>query len=170
MKPIKMGKIMKAYNDYQYALSRYNFNSKKEMIERFPQDAVKSKEEMLKCQVEFYAVADALIDAIDSVEKRCTARTIRAEYICAAIKEIEDRLYNISKKALNGTSFGYDVHAQSFPHAYKYKPESTQFSAKFNGKEWFVTDIWRGLCDKRKCGIILSDTAKEAMLEKITHY
>ena len=167
---IKMGKIMKAYNEYQYALQRYNFNSKKEIAERFPQDVVESKEKMLKCKAEFLTTADNLINTINEVEKRCFVRTINAELICETIKGIENRLHNLSKKALNGTSFGYDVNAQDFPRAYKYRPESTQFSAKHNGKEWVITDIWRGLCNKKKCDITLSDTASEALFEKITHY
>ena len=105
-------------------------------------------------------------DAIKAAEGRATARTINAGWIMNSVERVEDAL-NIPKTHMKGIRVDVDPHAQSFPRAYKYTPESTQFSAEYNGKEWVLTGIWRGACHgcTQEFSITLTDEAKAAIIK-----
>ena len=109
-------------------------------------------------------------DAIKAAEGRATARTINAGWIMNSVERVEDAL-NIPKTHMKGIRVDVDPHAQSFPRAYKYTPESTQFTAIHNGKEWELTDISRRPC--RGCtqefSITLTDEAKEAIIKSFEY-
>lgn len=76
---------------------------------------------------------------------RVSARTITADDVSRAVAQIEKRLSAMMpKKAWRGAAFVVDVNAQSFPGAYKGRPESTQFMIERGASGWFVTKIWRG--------------------------
>lgn len=80
--------------------------------------------------------------AIKAAEGRATARTITGRGIIDALQTVTDKL-DITKKALNGVSVSVDIHAQKFPSAYRYTPESTFFDAVFKSGSWRVTRIYR---------------------------
>ena len=166
---IKMGKIMKAYDNYAECVRWYNGICRADNG-KYTERQSRAWERMHEAEKEFEEIAKGLTSAILEAEGKARARTISAKEICKAITNIEDKLYHITKKALTNTTFGYDCNAQPFPKAYKYTPESTLFRAKFDGREWRILYIGRNICDKKKCHISLSDTAREAVLNKITDF
>jgi len=84
---------------------------------------------------------------IDRAEGRATKRTITHEMIIDETKSIEKRLSTLlPKKDWKGLSFDCDPHAQSFPSAYKYTPESTSVTLERGASGWFVTSISRTVC------------------------
>lgn len=169
MKAIKMKKIMEAYDRMRDAERSVDFYENK-CHGRFPKDLEASKEELQEARKAFREITVPLNDTISEIEGKATARTLVAEEICKGITEVEKQLQGITKKAMKGVKFGYDVNAQSFPKAYKYIPMSTIFTAEFDGKEWRITSIFRGECGKGKCDILLTDEAKKAVLEKISRF
>ena len=61
-----------------------------------------------------------------------------------AVKEVEKTL-GIPKKHMVGIRVRCDLHAQKYPNAYKYTPESTQCSLERCPSGWYITDVerWR---------------------------
>ena len=166
---IKMGKIMKAYDNYAECVRWYN-GIRRADNNKYTERQSRAWERMHEAEKEFEEIAKGLTSAILEAEGKAKVRTITSKEICEAITNLEDRLYHITKKALTDTTFGYDCNAQPFPKAYKYTPESTLFRAKFDGREWRILYIGRNTCDKKQCHISLSDTAREALLNKITDF
>lgn len=116
----------------------------------------------------FRKVSRELKDAIEKAEGKAKVRCITEQDICELLIKTEDRVKN--KKALNGTTVYYD-NGQQFTSIYlsAYKPISTHFSAEFRNGKWYVTDIQRKVCPKRKTysGLIsFSEAAKEAVIEQ----
>lgn len=110
----------------------------------------------------------ALTEAIKAEEGRATARTITAQDIVDAVERVTDELC-IYKKAMEGISADIDLHAQIFPAAYKYIPESTQFSVLFKGGYWRVTRIVRDRCGSgNRYRITLTDGAKDAIIKRFS--
>ena len=109
---------------------------------------------------------EALQMELDALQRKCSARTLDATDVIRILEKVEQDL-DITKKALNGTKVHYDG-SEHFPSAYKYKPECTHFLAEHNGKCWVVTNVYRGTCNNREknTNITLSETAKEALLER----
>lgn len=123
----------------------------------------KFQEQLAEIRAQFAAEAEALNAAIAAVEgPRVSARKIDAADIADDLLEINDYL-GITKKSLKGTTVHVDHNAQSFPGAYKGTPESTHFDAEFT-TAWFVTDIVRDSCIRRKFALKLSEAAKEEYL------
>lgn len=121
-----------------------------------------------KCQIirnDFETVASKLTEAIETVEGKAVVRKIDAQDIICALMEVNDFL-SISKKAMVGTRVRIDCNAQNFPNAYKWVPQSTIFLAEFTKSGWTVTDIYRGTAMRKKVFMLMSDTAKEAYLNK----
>lgn len=110
--------------------------------------------------------AEKLAAELYDVQKHCQARTLTVREIECILEETTQTL-NISKKALKGTILTY-TGAETFPSAYKYKPESTHFKAECNGRYWVVSEIFRDTCPNRcvNTGIELSDSAKEALTKR----
>lgn len=111
---------------------------------------------------------EKLSAAIKEAEGKSRVRTISAEDIQEALHDIE---HGIAKKKLHGTIVHYDG-AEHFPHAYKYRPESTHWTAENIRGKWYVTDIKRAACPNRSTWntiIVYSDEAKEAILEAAAH-
>lgn len=128
------------------------------------------KEEEVKARDaarESYQKVLAPIDAvIAKQEGRSRVRTITADNVIEALSEITDG-FAIPKKHLNGVKVSVDENAQAFPNNYRFQPESTQFEAAHNGKEWVLTNVWRGECRRpaNKVLVTLTDEAKEAILK-----
>ena len=111
--------------------------------------------------------AEKVISAeLDTVQNRCTVRTITYQDIIDALELIERRL-GVPKASLDGTKISADLHAQTFPGAYKGIPESTIFFAENRRGTWYITDIKRIRTRGKTCGVsaILSDTTKAAIIK-----
>lgn len=104
---------------------------------------------------------------LEAVQSRATARTITPADMANALDAVEKRL-GISKKALEGCRVDVDVNAQTFPRAYKYTAESTQFSAVYMRGGWRVTYIGRDKCKSpsRRYVVDITDTAKAAIIDR----
>ena len=107
--------------------------------------------------------------AIKEAEGRATMRTIQAKAILSVLMDIDDRFAFASKKSREGLTINVDYHAHDFPNAYKYRPESTHFTAEYKNGSWRITGIFRDWC--RRSGneylITMPDQLKEAL---IAHY
>lgn len=110
------------------------------------------------------AAAEPILAAIAAAEGRASVRQITPRKIVECVQEIEERLH-ISKRAMAGTFAVVDYHAQKFPSAYRYVPESTHFTVEYNGKSWYLTAIARATCGTRQYHITLSEAAKAAIIE-----
>ena len=104
---------------------------------------------------------------IAGVEGKARERLLCLTDINTALEKVEKHL-NIKKKALEGTEIYVDVNAQSFPNAYRYIPYSTNFKAKYRKGTWLISDITRSECTERYVLIILPETAKVALLERMS--
>lgn len=166
---IKMGKIMKAYEEYADKCNTYQAICRADNG-KYTERQGNACAKMHEAQRKFEDIASKLSEAIKEAECNAKRRTISAREVCEAITKIEDRLLHITKKAMTDTTFGYDCNAQSFPHAYRYTPYSTLFRARFDGKEWRILYIGRDVCNKKTAYISLSDTAREAVLNKIIDF
>ena len=101
--------------------------------------------------------------AIAEAEGRAKVRTVDAK----TIQNILDRVSGVIPKAkLHGTKVYYDG-AEHFPNAYKYRPESTHWTAENIKGKWYVTDIKRATCPNRRTwntSVVFSEEAKEAII------
>lgn len=108
---------------------------------------------------------EKLTEAINAAEGRATARTITAQGITRQLEYIEKTL-RIKKKDMVGIKTDVDIHAQNFPNAYKYRPESTHFRAERRSSGWYITDIYR--CYTRGAGhevkMTLTEEAEKAII------
>ena len=112
----------------------------------------------------------ALSSDLDTLQKRCTARTIDTDVIVDSLSRYMAAL-RISKTAAVGVKVTVDPNAQNFPNAYKYMPESTLFDAEYTAKGWIVSNIRRGTTH-RAAGTYhatLPDKAKAAILERFEY-
>ena len=107
-----------------------------------------------------------LSEELETVQRRCSARTVTATDIIDVLESIAKRL-NVPKCKLDGTSVSVDLNAQGFPGAYKGIPESTQFSATNHSGKWHVSRVYRAQVKSPSNAIqlTLSDTTKSAILE-----
>lgn len=103
---------------------------------------------------------------ITEAQGRARERLLTFADIVKATEKIEKKL-GITKKSLEGTIADIDIHAQDFPRAYKYRAESTHFSAEYRGGKWRLNSVIRYYTRGRlhTYQIKLSDTAKAAILE-----
>ena len=117
------------------------------------------------------ANAEKLNTAIAAAEGRATARTISAENIFDALEVIEGKL-SIPKTHMIGITVDVDIHAQHFPSAYRYRPESTHFTAERTSSGWKVTSIYRGTTNSpsNRYYVKLTDKAKKSIVESRTHF
>lgn len=76
---------------------------------------------------------EAITQALDELQKRCTARTIDFSDVKKALVEVSDRCPIEAKTARAGIRFSIDWNGQTFPNAYKAKgrPQSTIISGEF---------------------------------------
>lgn len=115
--------------------------------------------------------ADKIKAAIIEAEGRATARTITAQQVITRSQEIVEHL-GISKAALEGTTASIDEGAVTFPNAYKYVPYSTQYDMRYHRGSWRLTDVYRAATSAPTYRVYLrlSETAKAAVLDKVSHY
>ena len=110
---------------------------------------------------------EKLTIAIKEAEGKATARTIKASDIQYILHDISE---GIPKAKLHGTKVHYDG-AQHFPNAYKYRAESTHWSAENIKGKWYVTSISRGTCPNRikNTWIEFSEEAKKRIIENASY-
>ena len=111
---------------------------------------------------------EKLATAIKEAEGRATARTITPNKI---ISTLEDVSRGIPKALLHGTMVEY-TGAEHFPNAYKYRPESTHWSAENIKGKWYVTNIFRSVCPNRNDNtwVRYSDEAKQRIIENASNF
>ena len=142
-------KIQKGYSGYE---------------KRFEQN----RERLTEIRSKLTPLMEKLETAIKETEGRAKVRKINAEDILNAVLQVDD-YFGITKKAMIGTTIKVDCNAQKFPNAYKWVPESTCFCAEMTSIGWAVTSIFRDTTKSKKFYVELSDTAKEAYMEKAIH-
>lgn len=102
------------------------------------------------------------------VQKRSKVRTIDTSDIYNTVDRVNGHLA-IPKKYMEGVMIHCDLNAQDFPNAYKYRPESTHFTATFKGGKWRLTGVYRDTTERtNKVKITLTGEAKEKILDNIT--
>lgn len=114
---------------------------------------------------------EQLAEAIKIAEGRASVRRINVDKIIAVLAEVDERLSLVStKKDAVGTIAYIDVHAQRFPSAYKYIPESTQFVAKLKRDGWRIIRITRERVNGPKGRIFIRFTAAtiEHMADRVS--
>lgn len=111
-------------------------------------------------------------NAIAEAEGKATCRTISFDTIVCATKVIEKRL-GVPKKYLEGVRYDVDWHAQTFPKAYKYRAESTQFIVEFSKGKWRVCNIERYYTRTNghdyKC-LEMPEETKKAVIENLMDF
>ena len=115
---------------------------------------------------------EKIMKAFKKVQGRATTRTIDYWHqLCKIIFAIDARIGNVTNKAKNGTVVKYNFQ-QHFPSAYKYSPDSTNFTLMFDKGNWRIDieSIKRDTCpntSKRyEYDLILSDSAKAEILNR----
>lgn len=111
---------------------------------------------------------DKINEGIAQIEGRATTRRIRYVNVRDACEKIESTL-GIPKKYMEGISYSYDHHAQKFPRAYKYIPDSTHCVLTYRGGKWRVSDVKREWT--RRAGhefevLVLPDEAMDAIIRR----
>lgn len=107
--------------------------------------------------------------ALDEVQHTCKARTIDANDIFDACKEVEEKL-GITKVSMNGTRAIINVQHEIMPKAYGYRAESTHFVAEYKNRKWYLLNVCRDNVEIVRYRIKLSDEAKAALIEKFEYF
>lgn len=108
---------------------------------------------------------------IKQEEGRARERTIDYDDLVRAVKHIETFL-GIAKTDMLDIEARVDVHAQIYPNAYKYIPQSTQVYIKRTKSGWALTNVFRDRTGGTRKGysLTLTDTAKKAIIERATRF
>lgn len=169
MKTINTKDMMKAHAEIVRVKSTRDFENRMARSGYGNEEKTAKAEEALKAAREaFWESAKTLTAAIKEEEGRANQRTITAEDIIERLYTIENGL-NISKKSLEGVRVHVDENAQNFPKSYKYRAESTHFSAEYKAGSWRITGISREAClpATRKVSITLTEEARKAVIGRI---
>ena len=113
-----------------------------------------------------------IMDAFKAAQGRATVRSIESfSEIVDICERVDRRLGNMSKNEKNGTVVNFDFR-QTFPRAYKYRPESTHFALVFVNGSWRIDldSIKRKTCPNKNTiyfyTLQLSESAKTAILAR----
>ena len=115
--------------------------------------------------------AEKIMAIFKKAQGKSTARII-TEYanLAKIVIDIDRKFADMPKKVKEGIYVQYDF-GQHFPHAYKYRPESTNFTIIFKGGHWrlIVDSVERWYCSERVCPYTLKmpDTAAGWIIEQI---
>ena len=85
---------------------------------------------------------DGIEKILNEVQKLCRVRLITYNEMYDFLEKLR-KLYPISNKNLNGCVFEIDLNAQTFPSAYKYTPESTQFEVIYKNGYFKLIAVYR---------------------------
>ena len=106
--------------------------------------------------------------AIAEAEGKATVRCVGFDTVGEVCKHIE-KVLAVPKKYLEGVKFNVDPHAQNFPKAYKYTPESTQFTVEYSKGKWRVSDFRRAEThtpNNRYVCVEMSEETKQAIIRE----
>ena len=92
---------------------------------------------------------EAIENMITQAEGKATARCLTFKGLTFRIAQLETAL-GIAKKDMEGVKYDLDDHAQNFPHAYKYKADSTHAVIERRGGKWRLTKVYRYTCRSEK--------------------
>lgn len=143
-----------------------------ESMTRFPDSLERSKENLEQAKKAYAEAVSPVRAVLDEVQKRSTVRNITSEDILEAIEDIE-KTFGVPKSKLDGVQAEIDVHAQRYPNAYKYTPESTQFTLENRRGVWYLTDVCRDTTGRRTHAIIITkfpDATKQAIIDRCTAF
>ena len=87
---------------------------------------------------------EAIENMIGQAEGKATARCLTFR-----IAQLETAL-GIAKKDMEGVKYDLDDHAQNFPRAYKYKPDSTHAVIERKAGKWRLNKVYRYTCRNEK--------------------
>lgn len=165
MKSINITRISKAMAEHDQALKELDraqqCNAPATRIQELKKQGASMRDEVNKR-------IQVLKDAIRAAEGQAKVRCVSYLDVIDTANHIERKL-NILKKDLVGCGFTCDVHAQTFPSAYRFAPQSTQFTAQYTRAGWVITDIYRAKTRSRNNGISiwLTDQAKREIINLI---
>ena len=162
MKKINIQKAIGAIEEYEAAVRCGKFNwDTEEHVDQRKWDAM----------IEYHSVLNNVRALLDDVQQKSQVRTIDADGIVTALRNVADKL-GITEKAMNGITITVDLNAQDFPSGYKYTPYSTVFTAEFHNNAWYITDICRAETHKEKRAVIVEHTeeSRAAILERFTQF
>lgn len=92
---------------------------------------------------------EAIENWISEAEGKATARCLTFKGLTYRIEQLEAAL-GIAKKDMEGIKYDLDDNAQNFPHAYKYKPDSTHAVIERTKGKWRLTEVYRYTCRTEK--------------------
>lgn len=114
---------------------------------------------------------DRINEAIREAEGRATVRLLTYDDLADAVARLERHL-GIAKKNMIDITADIDVNCQTFPHAYRYSPESTRAEVVRTSSGWKLVKAYRG--ETRTYGhefeVSLTDTAKKAIIESMEDF
>lgn len=106
--------------------------------------------------------------AIAEAEGKASVRCVGFDTVDEVCRHIE-KVLAVPKKYLEGVKFSVDPHAQNFPKAYKYTPESTQFDVEFSKGKWRVSDFRRAKTrapNNRYLCVVMPEETKQAIIRE----
>lgn len=113
--------------------------------------------------------AARISEALEEVQKRARVRFVEAPDVIETVSdELEHfRACGISKTAAAGTVITYQPGAETFPGAYKGRPEGTWFKIKYTKTGASLIAVGRDYCDTAGNArrVELSESAKKALIE-----
>lgn len=173
MKPINTKESMLVYGKMEKTLSYFHFCSDAVIrgLDYYKTDLEKARADVKSIREEYEATLLPITEAIKAAEGRATARLLSADALISTLADITEKL-NISKKAMEGIRVEVDVNARTFPNAYRYTPESTQFSAEYKAGSWRINSIMRAsvMSPSRAVVIYHTEASKAALLERFTAF
>mgnify|MGYP006952759053 CR=1 FL=1 len=105
----------------------------------------------------YVAASAELREIIHAAEGRASVRLLSVDDIMDAIDSVPRC---VLKKHLPGCEIHCDPNAQSFPHAYGYRPDSTHFSVVRRPAGWYLVRVIRDTCGTSHGQLVLTDGAK----------
>ena len=116
--------------------------------------------------------AKKIQSVLDEVQKRAKVRKATVFDVYSFVKKIFDTV-KVPKKLLDGVSVRCDTNAQTFPRVYKYVPESTIFKISVKNGKPYLSDIYRGTCQRNSFEWYFPDdtrqTVADSLLYNVTH-
>lgn len=115
-----------------------------------------------------------LQELLNTIQERCTARTIEVEDIKKLIEKIEKRLNELGlpKTYRDDLTVFCDPFKEEFAQSYKYIPEGTHVTLCYKNNNWRVLTAYRANCkgkDEKALEFIFTDDQKERILNNIKY-
>lgn len=111
---------------------------------------------------------------LNEVQGKCRERLLYPKVCNETLSQIHhSRLLSIPKKSLNGTTIILHASMDRMPRSYKYPAKETSCTFIHDGKGWRFVSCDRDYIKPSSKGIfkaevILSDTAKQAILDSVS--